>query len=259
MNETQETPAEETPEPSAPETPSAPSDSGSSLERQIDAVQSHVSALGKKANKGATTMGVVGVVLLGLLLTYFLYGKSEISQLIEPEFLVPLIEEQVKQKALPQLSSAAEKFVDDNAEDLIGKLNQQAIAFVPELRERIETYADEKSDEMLEKSTQITKEKFTKILRENKPALKKVFLELSTSEELSQASLDGLVKLIEAEVQADLKDDAQIILRGLKMLSTKLQKLHNKSGLNPEEGLEREMILNLRGLMKGLEGSPLQL
>jgi hypothetical protein len=192
-------------------------------------------------------MGIVGVIALVLLSGYFLYGYKMISELLQPEKLVPLGASMLQNK-LPEAREATVKLVSDSAPKWAADISVQARDSIPKLRTKLEEYDMEQTDVLLGQVTNVTEEQFRKTMADNHDLLDKGFKELATSEKLSEESLKGIETALEEQLQADMKAQAELVLETLRHLRSRAQRLLSGIDLDEEERIERRVLMLSRRL-----------
>ena len=218
-----------------------------SLAARVDQLSQQLSAHEATMNRSASTLGIVGIIALVLLSGYFLYGYKMISELLEPEKLVPLGAQMLHNK-LPEAREATVKLVSDSAPKWAEDLSVQARESIPQLRAQLEDYVMKQTDVLLGQVTSVTEEQFRNTMKDNHDLLDKGFKELATSEKLSEESLKALEFALEQQLQADLKAQSELVLETLRHLRSRTQRLVAGADLDEEERIERRVLMLSRRL-----------
>ena len=235
------TPQVEQPKPQ-PEQPSI-----GPVNNRLGEVQDTLTALRKRVNRSATTTAVVMTLLLLFILAYFTFGFVKINSVLEPKQLIGVVDNMIDTK-LPDMRSQLEAYIEENSEVWAEQAIDQAIESIPALREQLEEFALFQTEELVDQAEVMTETQFRQILDQNRPMLEQGFQELSSSEKLSEKTLLELEDILEQQLQADMTEQAAIILETIAMLRERVERLHVGKGLDKEERLERDLLSILRRL-----------
>lgn len=218
-----------------------------SVVARLDQMSKQIAQHEAAMNRASSTMGTVGLLALVLMSAYFFYGYIQISELLEPDKLVPLGASMLENN-LPAARQAIVKQVSDSAPAWAEQLSVQARGGIPTLRTKLEDYVMEQTDVLLGQATSVTEQQFQKTIQENRELLDKGFKELATSEKLSEEVLNALVIALEQQLQADMKSQAEIVLETLRHLSDRVKRLEVGGSTDEEERIERRVLMLARRL-----------
>lgn len=218
-----------------------------SLAARVDQLSQQIAIHEAAMNRSASTTGIVGIIAIVLLSGYFFYGYKMISELLQPEKLVPLGAEMLHNK-LPEARQATVQLVSDSAPRWAADISVQARGSIPTLRTQLEDYVMKQTDVLLGQVTSVTEEQFRKTMKENHDLLDKGFKELATSEKLSEESLKAIEAALEDQLQADMKAQSELVLETLRHLRSRAQRLLAGNDLDEEERIERRVLMLSRRL-----------
>lgn len=213
------------------------------LNQLTQGIANHESAISRSTRTTAT----VGLIALVFLSGYFYYGYVMIRGLLQPDQLVPLGAGMLERN-LPSAREALVKQITDSAPTWAASASESAQKGIPALRGKLEDYVLKETDTLLVQATNLTEDKFRKALQDNREIIEKGFKELADDEKLSEASLQELVTVLEQELKADMRDQAETVLETLRGLSKRVQRLSAGQGLDEEERCERRIAMLARRL-----------
>ena len=224
---------------SAPNMPAATlSDRMNQLTQQISRHESAISRSSRMTN-------IIGVIALVALSIYFYVGYTMIAGLLEPERLVPYGASMLETR-LPEARKALVKQIADSAPAWAKEASVQARKEIPGLRVKLETYALSNTDQVLDKVSTLTEAQFRKALQDNRELVESGFKELSSSDKLSEATVNALVNALEQELKADMKSQAKDVLETLQYLSDRVQRLSAGKNLDEQERYMRQILMIAR-------------
>lgn len=189
---------------------------------------------------------IVGLILLGAITFYFVYGYTELRKLAEPkglvDYMVVALDDripEVRQKLIDETKTNAPKWAED--------LSKQALDNIPEGRKRLEQYALEKYDETANEVIHLTDDEFRKFLHANHDKLDKYFKDLAKNPKLAEEDINELARSMDEQLQVDMKLTAKMLLETLMEVNATLQRLRADQKLTPEEqNLRRVVMLGRR-------------
>lgn len=221
--------------------------SSSSNDSKLQAVENDLSKISTSMARSATLTGFIGVILMGAMLGYFIFGFGEIEDLTNPENLVALAGEVVN-SSLPEIRESVQDTVKDQAPDWAQAVSDQAIGATPTIRESLEDHILAQTQTVISDAVNVSEAEFKKVLRENKDSFEQTIDELAEGEEYSEETLQIFLEAVNKEMGRDMEDQAQEVLGTLIALNEKLQKLASSTSLNKEEALERQTLMVIRRL-----------
>lgn len=221
--------------------------SSSSNDSKLQAVENDLSKISTSMARSATLTGFIGVILMGAMLGYFIFGFGEIEDLTKPENLVALAGEVVN-SSLPEIRESVQDTVKDQAPDWAQAVSDQAIGATPTIRESLEDHILAQTQTVISDAVNVSEAEFKKVLRENKDSFEQTIDELAEGEEYSEETLQIFLEAVNKEMGRDMEDQAQEVLGTLIALNEKLQKLASSTSLNKEEALERQTLMVIRRL-----------
>jgi hypothetical protein len=103
----------------------------------------------------------------------------------------------------------------------------------------------------------VSEPKFKEILTKHSQAMSKTIRELSQGKKPADESLAELEKVLDQELQVDMKRESGVLLEALGLVNQKLKKMEaGSTTLTPEELLERRVLLLARRLQLEQQPSP---
>lgn len=224
---------------STPNMPAATlSDRMTQLTQQISLHEAAIS-------RSSRITSIIGVIALVALSIYFYIGYTMIADLLEPKKLVPY-GSQMLQDRLPEARKALVQQIAASAPSWAKEVSVQARKEIPSLRSKLETYVLSNTDELLGKVSTLTEEQFRKALRENRELVESGFKELSSSDKLSDETLNAMVNALEQELKSDMKTQAKDVLETLQYLSERVQRLSAGKSLDEQERYMRQILMIAR-------------
>ncbi len=224
---------------STPNMPAATlSDRMTQLTQQISRHESAIS-------RSSRTTNIIGVIALVALSIYFYFGYTMIAGLLEPKTLVPYGARMLEDR-LPEARKALVKQISDSAPYWAKEASVQARKEIPGLRGKLENYVISNTDQVLGKVSTLTEDQFRKALRENRELVESGFKELSSSDKLSDETLNAMVNALERELKSDMKSQAEIVLESLQYLSERVQRLSVGKSLDEQERYMRQILMIAR-------------
>jgi len=226
---------------SAPENPEL-----SSLNERLDGAQGTLDAMQRRLTRASRITAVVAAILLLFLITYFSVGYTKIAgALKDPELIVSLAG-QTAEDYLPELRRTLEEEIEKSAPEWAKQVSDEVVASAPMLREELEDYALTQTDLLIKDLSGITEKEFKKFLIESRPALEKSLRELSSADGASEKTIGELRAALDDQLQANTKEQADVLLHTLFAMKAKLQRLEAGRNLNGEEALERRALMIVR-------------
>lgn len=224
---------------STPNMPAATlSDRMTQLTQQISHHESAIS-------RSSRITSIIGAIALVALSVYFYFGYTMIAGLLEPETLVPFGARMLEDR-LPEARKALVKQIADSAPAWAKEASVQARKEIPGLRMKLEGYVLTNTDQVLDKVASLTEEQFRKALRENRELVESGFKELSSSDKLSEETLNAMVNALEQELKSDMKSQAKDVLETLQYLSERVQRLSAGKSLDEQERYMRQILMIAR-------------
>jgi len=250
-DQTSPTPDEPQEEAKTPE-----AESPESMLERLDALHTEFAKRAWWTNFGNMTTVIVGGLLVLLLLGYFTFGYVQIKDLTDSKMLYALVEQNLRNtrmpgsnRGVPTTLSQARRYLENEIEKtstrLAGQMSQQLLDRGPQIREQIETYALMQAKGMLDQGTEMTAQKFRDIIKANRPLLQACIDDLSENDELAEERIAELVAAMEAEMGADLKSQADEVLKAARIANGRLEALSRGENLNQEHKLERQLVMIL--------------
>ena len=190
---------------------------------------------------------LIGVLALGALAFYFYWGYSQFSEVMEHEKLADFVVIQIDDR-IPELRKSLEEETKKAAPNWAGSLSKQLQDNVPNARKKLEDYVVDKVKTTLNDGTVLTEQQFTKFLKDNRETIRKDIQELAKNPTLSTEAVAELEKILEAQLNADLKTNAKELLAILGALNVKLTKLAKNAKLDKTELIERRLAMIARRL-----------
>lgn len=177
------------------------------LQGKIDRVQREILDIKASIRRGNALTMFAGLVVLALLGAFFFYGYQQISSVLEPKMLVAS-GMSIMSDHLPEASKTLEAELIKNAPKWADDSSKELIKQIPEARKEIEKSILTAAEEQLKKGTSLTKDEFTKFVKDNRVMLRDGFGELKKGDKEAKKFLDQLVKVMEEQLGRDFKEEA---------------------------------------------------
>lgn len=238
------------------EEPQEAVESTDALLERLDALHTEFARRNWWTNFGNLTTVTVGGLLVVLMLGYFTFGYVQIKDLTDSEMLYALLEQNLRNTKMPgsnrgvptTLSQARrylESEIDKTSTRLAKQMSEQLLQRGPQIREQIENYAVMQAEQLLDEGTKMTAEKFRGIIKHNRSLLAACIHDLSENDELAESRIAELVAAMETEMGADLKSQADEVLKAVRLANQRLVALSKGKNLNQEQKLERQLVMIL--------------
>lgn len=230
-------------------TPAAqpPAAGPASIQASINDTERLLKDCATRTRRGNMLTVIVGAFVLLLLGGYFAYGYSQIADVTKPKVMVDAAESWLEDQ-IPEVRKTLEAEVDKSAPVWAESLSKQAQASLPTVREKLEAYVLDQADQIMEQTVNLTEEHFRKVLKEKREVLEEGFNDLAKSPKLAKETLRDLVDAMEGVFQADMKEGSSEMFARLNFMTEKLTRLKAGKDLNPEENLERLVLMQVRRL-----------
>ena len=223
---------------------------------RLDKVQADLANRNWWANFGNISTVIVGGGLVALMLGYFTFGYVQIKDLTDSRMLYALLEDSLRvtkmpgsNSSIPTTLSQARKYlereIEQNSKKLAEQMSEQLLARAPEMRRQIESYVIDQVQQVLDKGSQMTEQKFRDIIDNNRELIELCIDDLAKDDVVAQERLDQLVAAMEHELQADLKGQADEVLDTVQFANQWLDGLSDGVGLSREKQLERQFVMIL--------------
>ena len=214
---------------------------------QIEAAHRSLRKLRRRIRLGTWLTTIVGLLLLGLVAGYFVYGYTEISDLQDPELLVSLVGNTVDQ-SIPQVRKRLEDEVKNNAATWAQRASEEAVAAAPRLRETLEDSICEGTDSLIDELEVVGEKEFRRMLEENRSTMQQAIKELDDEDQISEGTLLLLEEAMEKELKVSMEDQAQAVLIMLSDVNANVERLAKGEDLNPVQQCERRVLMLARRL-----------
>lgn len=238
-----------------------PVESTEALLNRLDDLHSEFARRNWWTNFGNITTVTVGGLLVVLLLGYFTFGYVQIKDLTDSKMLYALLEQNLRNTKMPgsnrgvpttltQARNYLENEIEKTSKRLAAQMSQQLLDRGPQIREQIETYAVMQAEQILDEGTKMTADKFRGIIKNNRSLLEACIADLSENDELAEERIAELVSAMEDEMGADLKSQADEVLKAARIANKRLEGLSRGTNLTQEQKLERQLVMILNRMQK---------
>ena len=214
---------------------------------QIEAAHRGLKKLRWRIRVGSWIATIVGLLLLGLVGFYFIYGYVRISEFQDPQLLVSLVGQTIDQ-SIPQLRQRVEAEVDNNASTWAQQVSEQALAAAPTLRGNLEDYICKGTDALIDELEVVGEREFRRMLTENRSTMEQALKELDDEHEISEGTVVLLEEALEKELQISMEDQAQAVLTMLSDVNKNMKQLAEGENLGPVQQCERRVLMLARRL-----------
>jgi len=218
-----------------------------------------LSAKLEKLRKGiqliTRAMLVLGVASLAWGAYSFNYFLGEIEVFRQPTTVVALAFDLAQGNGIPTSLTDTSKLIDETVQKEAPALTQVASdnfkTMLPEVRQIIENYAIEEMDLLLAQGAVFSAEQFGNLVDNHKSTIQSAIRDLSQSgdEDLAKATIDALADAIGDEINADLQEEAAVMMGTLYQLNDKLDKLAAGEGLTAREQAERKTLMLMKRVL----------
>ena len=204
--------------------------------------------------RGGTVILVVGIILIGVLLFLYTYTLNVLHREWEADGIIKFANAKVLvavDDSLPRL----EKWVEDNAPNLMDQAKGKMVEYAPKLREQVEGYVGDLADNLLSQAHDAVSQQVRDVMETHGPQIREALSAAGdvqkspTAERHLQEALQG--EFEQAAIN-HLDPNLPELLRVLKDMDAKM-KLFVESPpekLSQEEQLERELIVILNTLFE---------
>ncbi len=186
---------------------------------------------------------------------FFQYFFQEIEVFRQPKTVVALAFDLANGNGIPTSLSATSKLIEETVRDEAPTLTQVASdnfkTMLPEVRQIIENYAIEEMDLLLAQGAVFSADQFGNLVDNHKDTIQGAIRDLSQSgdEALAKATIDALSKAIGDEINADLQEEAAVMMGTLYQLNDKLVKLAAGEDLTAREQAERRTLMLMKRVL----------
>jgi hypothetical protein len=215
------------------------------LARRLEQLRVELAAQASQIRRGSTITLVFGVFALGALGFYFYWGYTQFAGVLEHESVAGTVSTIVDDN-IPAIRKSLEDEARKSAPVWAEGLSRQLRESLPSGRKKLEDYILDRTRSTLEQGQVLTAEQFTKFVRTNAVALRKDVADLSKAPELADSAVGELEKSLEAQLDTDLKANANELVYILTAFSDKLQKLAKNEKLDQTEAIERRLAMIAR-------------
>jgi len=189
------------------------------------------------------------LTLVTCLVLVILYEYRQFRQLTQPDTIVAIVEERIKEN-YPEVRAALKKQVVEAAPVLLEKLSRKAVRSVPELRQDLVAYLGRQLAVGLDEATAFSAVEFRETLRENRDLVEQAAEELKEFPDRAEKFIVGLEKRLEKRWDVDFQKQARFVLRTLHGLNAKLERLSKNERLTPEDLLARRIVRIVRAMQE---------
>jgi hypothetical protein len=194
---------------------------------------------------------LVALALLALLCGYFYYAAGLWAEVTQPDRLLDLAEAKI-QETLPGMRESLEKQITTDAPRWAEGLSKQALAALPDARQRFETFAVDKLKESIDEVRLMGVGEFRKFVTANRPVLEQHIEDLARNPRAAERSLDAFIAAFEKDQQANMKNDMGELVKTLKECNEHWRYLRVGKDLDEEGRLERRVLMLARRLQLDL-------
>jgi hypothetical protein len=192
-------------------------------------------------------MLIIGLLAVLFLCGYFGYGYRELDSVTDPKQVVDAAQSYLTDFSVEARKTAGEE-VRKSAPVWAKQASVELIANMPRMREQAETTFTVYFDEQVQKTKDLTRVEFAKIVEDNRGDFKEA-IDTLVQEGKSDDFVKKIMPLIEQQYAADMTTQVQNVLGGLQFINEQLDKLAEGENLNPIEKQQR-YILGLTRLIR---------
>ncbi|MDE0818249.1 MAG: hypothetical protein OSA92_11335 [Pirellulaceae bacterium] len=227
----------------------------SNTQETLNELSAKVQKLRKGIQLVTRLMLVLSVGALIYAAYFFQYFFEEIEVFRQPKTVVALAFDLANGSGIPTSLSDTSKLIEETVRDEAPALTQVASEnfklMLPEMRQVIENYAIEEMDLLLAQGAVVSAEQFGNLVDNHKDTIQSSIRDLSQSgdEALAKATIDALAKAIGDEINADLQEEAAVMMGTLYQLNDKLGKLAAGDDLTAREQAERKTLMLMKRVL----------
>ena len=214
------------------------------IERSLETLESQVRAQIARTQAGARAVLVIGIIIIAVVFGYMTYVTSKIKELATPETLAQMAEDQIMSR-VEEYVQTLETTLTGDAEKVVATVREKAIDQIPEIRERVEGYAESLIDQYVDQLEGKIEEVVGEVIEMKRAALDPLIAEAAkpgNDEKIAEEFTDGLRILIEPKLAEVTRDFDQ----SMTLLEKKLDRLQQPGArLMPEELVEKEAITSI--------------
>jgi hypothetical protein len=227
----------------------------SSTQAEFVGLQQQLHSLRSRIQRNTRFTGIVTLALMVLLLGYFYYAGQLWAEVTQPEKLIDLADDKIKE-SLPGLRDSLEKRVVKDAPSWAEGLSKQALDSVPKARKRFEEYVLEQMNTSIEHARMVGTAEFQKFVATHRPKFEQHIKELANDPKAADRTLEELITDLEKDQEVNLKIDMGELLKTLKECNEHWRYLLAGKDLDEEARLERRTWMLARRLQMGLSETP---
>ena len=221
--------------------PNTDADLAGKLERLRRELASQASSI----RRGNILTLLLGLLALGGLGAYFYWGYSQFSEVLQPDRVADTVATLVDDN-VPGVRKSLEDEARKSAPAWAEGLSKQLREALPVGRRKLEDYVIDRTKETLQTGAVLTQEQFTKFVQDNKIALKSDIVDLTKGPILADSAIAELEKSLQAQLDSDLKTNANEMVYILTAFNEKLAKLAKNQKLDQTEAIERRLAMIAR-------------
>jgi hypothetical protein len=221
--------------------PTTDADLAAKLERLRRELASQASSI----RRGNILTLLLGFLALGALGAYFYWGYSQFSEVLQHERLADTVTTLVDDN-VPGVRKSLEDEARKSAPAWAEGLSKQLRDGLPMGRKKLEDYVIDRTKATLEEGAVLTQEQFTRFLQANKATLQRDIADLAKGPNLADEAIVELEKSLQAQLDSDLKMNANEMVYILTAFNDKLSKLAKNQKLDQTEAIERRLAMIAR-------------
>lgn len=184
-------------------------------------------------------------------LTFSLIGYQyyRFTQVSSPEAIVSLAEEQIKENYQEIRADLQEQLVS-SAPEVAEAISEKAVKKLPEARKDLVRFLGRQLAVGLDRATAFSADEFREILRENRDLIEKAVTELKEFPDEAKEFVTALEKRLEKRWDVDVQKQARFVLKVVRGVNAKLERLNSNEKLTPEEMIERRIVRIIRAMQE---------
>lgn len=221
------------------------STANTTLADRLERLRSDLASQAAKTRRGNVLTLLVGLIAMGAMGGYFYWGYSQFSEVLQTDRVADSVATLVDDN-IPGVRKSLEEEARKSAPVWAEGLSKQLRDSLPLGRKKLEDYVVERTKDTLAQGTVLTQEQFTKFAQDNKAALKMDIAALAKSPELADSAISELEKSLTAQLDSNLKTNANELVYILVAFNEKLGKLSKNQKLDQTESIERRMAMLAR-------------
>jgi hypothetical protein len=205
--------------------------------------------LQQSVDRNVRTNMILMAVFALLTFSFIGYQYYRFTQVSSPEVIVSVAEEQIKEHYHEIREDLKEQLVS-SAPELAETISERAVKELPEARKDLVQFLGRQLAVGLDRATAFSADEFREILRENRDLIEKAVTELKEFPDEAKEFVTAMEKRLEKRWDVDVRKQARFVLKVVRGVNAKLERLNSNENLTPEEMIERRIVRIIRAMQE---------